>query len=313
MKKQSVTALPDRTARHWYLLMILVGLWGTSFATTKIAVETIPPVWVSALRISIGACLIVMYMFLRKQQLTMRWQHWLWFFWLALMGTVIPFMLISWGVQHVPSSIAGILMATVPMAIIVLAHLLLPDEPLTPRKMAGFVIGFIGVVFLVGLGGLKSLESGPFQTLSLMGITAAAFCYALNGTTARLMPEMSNTVKTAGVLIVGTLISVPFAFILSPDGLKDASTTSLLAVLALGIFPTALATILLFIILREAGASFIALSNYLVPVFAVATGVSLLGEVLQWNDWVGLVLVLSGIFVTERRKKTRKSTAVSTH
>lgn len=304
MRKQSVTALPARTARHWYMLMILVVLWGTSFAITKITVETIPPVWVCALRIAIGAGLMLVYMLVRQQRLSLRLQHWLWFFWLALLGTVIPFMLIAWGVQHVPSSVAGILMATVPMAIIVLAHLLLPDEPLTRRKIAGFVIGFIGVVFLVGLGGLQSLESGPIQTWSLLGITTAAFCYALNGTTARLMPDMSNTVKTAGVLIAGTLVSVPLAFILSPDGLKDATMASLWAVVALGTFPTALATILLFAILREAGASFIALSNYLVPVFAVITGVMLLGEVLQWNDWTGLALVLSGIFVTERHKKS---------
>ncbi|MEH6726606.1 MAG: DMT family transporter [Hyphomicrobiales bacterium] len=306
MQQQSFTALLDRTTRHWYILAILVVLWGTSFASTKIAVETIPPVWVAALRIFVGACLMLTYLLIRQERLRMQLGDWLWFLWLALLGTVVPFLLISWGVQHIPSSVAGILMATVPMGVIVLAHILLPDEPLTRRKMAGFLVGFVGVIFLVGIGGLRSLESGPLQLWSLLGITAAALCYALNGTTARLMPDMSSASKSAGVLLAGTLVALPLAFILSPDGLKDASMSSLWAVLALGIFPTALATILLFIILKEAGASFVALSNYLVPVFAVMIGVVLLGEVLLWSDWIGLFLVLCGIFITERHK-SRKS------
>lgn len=309
MREQSVTTLQDRTTRHWYILAILVVLWGTSFALTKIAIETIAPVWVAALRITIGAGLMLIYLLIRQERLMMRLRHWLWYLWLALLGTVVPFLLISWGVQHIPSSVAGILMATVPLAVIVLAHMLLPDEPLTRRKIAGFLVGFVGVVFLVGIGGVRSLQSGPLQLWALLGISAAALCYALNGTTARLMPDMSSASKSAGVLLAGALVALPLAFILSPDGLKDASMTSLWALLALGFFPTALATILLFIILKEAGASFVALSNYLVPVLAVMIGVSLLGEILQWSDWIGLILVLCGIFITEHRKSKRFSKA----
>lgn len=311
MNEQSVTALLDRTVRHWQILAILVVLWGSSFASSKIAVETISPVWVTALRIAIGAGLMLIYLLMRRERLSRRPYDWLWFLWLALLGTVLPFMLISWGVQHVPSSVAGILMATVPLGVIILAHMLLPDEPLTRRKIAGFLIGFAGVVFLVGIGGIRSLQSSPFQLWALLGITVAALCYALNGTTARLMPEMSSASKSAGVLLAGTLVAVPLAFILSPDGLKEASIASLWAILALGIFPTALATILLFVILKEAGASFISMSNYLVPVFAVMVGVALLDEVLQWSDWVGLFLVLCGIFITERRKGRKVEEAQS--
>lgn len=311
MRERPVTALLARTPRHWYILGILVVLWGTSFASSKIAVETIPPVWVAALRIAIGAGLMLTYLIVRRERLTRRPHDWLWFLWLALLGTVVPFLLISWGVQYVPSSVAGILMATVPLAVIILAHTLLPDEPLTRRKMAGFLIGFVGVVFLVGIGGTKSLQSGPLQFWALLGITTAAVCYALNGTTARLMPVMSSASKSAGVLLAGTLVAVPLAMIVSPDGLNQASMASLWAVLALGIFPTALATILLFVILEEAGASFVALSNYLVPVFAVMVGVVLLDEVLQWSDWVGLFLVLCGIFITERFKSRKVKVAPS--
>lgn len=306
MKRQSVTALQDRTTRHWYILAILVSLWGTSFASTKIAIETIPPIWVVALRISVAACLLLIYLSIRQGRfsalLSRKRKHWLWFLWLAMSGTVLPFLLISWGVQHVPSSIAGILMATVPLGVIIFAHIFLPDERLNRRKISGFLIGFVGVACLVGVGGLSSFQSEPNQLWALLGIAVAALCYALNGVTARLMPEMSNAAKSAGVLLVGALLSLPLAFWVSPDGLKNASMESLWAVLALGIFPTALATILLFIILKEAGASFVSLSNYLVPIVAVMAGVIFLDEGLQWSDWAGLALVLCGIFISERRR-----------
>ncbi len=303
MRTPPVVALTARTPRHWYILATLVVLWGTSFASSKIAVETISPLWVVALRISIGAVLMLAYLAYRRDRLSRTFQHWLWFLWLAVLGTVLPFTLISWGVRHIPSGVAGILMAAVPLGVIVLAHFLLADEQLTRRKAAGFLVGFFGVSILVGVGGSLALDNGPLQLWALLGVTGAAMCYALNGTTARLMPDMTNASKSAGVLLVGTVIALPLAIILSPEGLDQASPASLGAVLTLGIFPTALATILLFVLLKEAGASFLALSNYLVPVFAVLVGVVLLGESLQWSDWLGLALVLGGIFITERRTR----------
>lgn len=153
----------------------------------------------------------------------------------------------------------------------------------------------------MGIGGGATLNDGPLQLWALLAITGAAICYALNGTTARLMPDMTNASKSAGVLVAAAIVSMTASLVLEPSGLSDVSMASLLAVIALGIFPTAIATILLFMVLREAGASFLALSNYLVPVFAVLVGVALLGETLQWSDWLGLALVLCGIFITERR------------
>lgn len=295
-------ALSARTTKHWYILGILVVLWGSSFAASKIAVETISPIWVVSLRITLGAALMLGYLFYRKQRLSKNWRHWIWFFWLGLTGNVLPFMLISWGVLYVPSSVAGILMATVPLAVIVLAHYLLSDEHLNTQKALGFIVGFLGVAILVGIGGSTSLDHGPLQLWALLAITGAAICYALTGTTARLMPDITNASKAAGVLVAAAIISMIASLILEPNGLSDISFASFLAVTALGVFPTAIATILLFIMLREAGASFLALSNYLVPVFAVLVGVVLLGEALQWSDWVGLTLVLCGIFITERRR-----------
>ncbi|MEP0520094.1 MAG: DMT family transporter [Hyphomicrobiales bacterium] len=295
-------ALSARKPMHWYVLGILVILWGSSFAASKIAVETISPIWVVSLRITIGALLMLLYLFYRKQNLSRKLTDWIWFFWLGLVGNVLPFTLISWGVRYVPSGVAGILMAAVPLCVIVLAHFLLSDEHLTRQKASGFLIGFLGVAILVGVGGGMALDAGPIQLWALLAITAAALCYALNGTTARLMPDMTNASKSAGVLIAAAATSLPMSLIIAPNGLSEVSLASVFAVVVLGVFPTALATILLYKLLKEAGASFLALSNYLVPVFAVMVGVILLGEALQWSDWLGLALVLCGILISERRR-----------
>ncbi|PCJ86595.1 MAG: EamA family transporter [Hyphomicrobiales bacterium] len=289
--------------KHWYILFILVLFWGSSFAFNKIAVRDISPMWVVALRISIGAVLLIAYLFAKRLKFVPTKEHIAWFVGLGALGTVAPFTLISWGVQFVPSSIAGILMATVPLAVIILAHFILPDEKLSSRKASGFLIGFVGVVILVGVGGVTQLQNGTMQLWALLGITLAALCYALNGTLARHMPRIGNVEKSVGVLLAAALMALPMAWIFEPNGLVGANSASLLAVIVLGIFPTALATVLLFKVLTEAGASFLALSNYLVPVFAVFLGVTFLGETLVWSDWVGFGLVLSGILITERKKK----------
>ena len=153
-------------------------------------------------------------------------------------------------------------MATVPLSVIVLGHILLPDEKLTRRKAVGFLIGFAGTALLVGASGLQGFQTSTLQIWSLLGITLAALCYALNGTTARLMPEMANTPKATGVLIAASIMTLPAALIIAPDGLREVSIESWIAVLALGLLPTALATVLLFLLLREVGVTFVALSNY---------------------------------------------------
>ena len=279
------------------MLAGLVIFWGSSFALTKVAVQTLSPEWTVAVRLAVGAAIIYSVMRFQGLRLPRGRYEILWFTWLGTIGSVIPFLLISWGTLHIASGLAGILMAAVPLVVITLAHFVLPDEPLTLRRGAGFILGFIGVVILIGPAALGDFRGGGLALIAQLAVLLAATSYALQSVTARRSPAMEPLQKTAGVLIAGAIGSLLIALVQDSQGIFNGSGLSLISAFVLGIFPTAGAGILLFILLDRAGAGFVAYSNYLIPPFAFITGVLVLDEPFNWQAMAGLIVILAGIAV----------------
>jgi drug/metabolite transporter (DMT)-like permease len=291
---------PNRTATDWILLAALVVIWGSSFAATKIAVETIPAEWISAGRLSIAAALLVPLVLVRGGNFAQAFRNRGWIVWLTLAGTVVPFFLIAWGTRQITSGLAGVLMAIVPLMILVFAHLMLPDERLTWPKALGFGLGFAGVVVLIGPDTLLSLGSAGLAFWGQMAIIGATVCYGLHTTTARLVPTMASQELATATLALGAVIALPIALVISPEGLMQASARSMLALLVLGTFQTAIASLVLYRLIAQAGASFTAMCNYLIPLFAVVLGAVWLDEALTPSIVIGCALVLGGIAVSQQ-------------
>lgn len=299
-----------RSPGDWLLLASLVAFWGSSFALTKVAVETIAPIWVVALRLSIGAAIVWALALARGQKFPRSPSAWVWFAWLAATGAVLPFFLISWGTKYIDSGLAGILIGTVPITVIVLSHFLLPDEPMNRYKAAGFATGFAGVVLLIGPGNLTGISGSGIALIAEIAVLFAAISFAVQSVTARRMPPMGVMLRAASVLLVSALSSTVIAVLTSPAGLAAASTAGLLSTLALGLFPTALGTLALFRLLDRAGAGFVSMSNYLIPAWAVLAGMIFLGERLDWHTALGFALILAGIAVSEHLgARARRRTA----
>lgn len=290
--------------RDWADLGMLVVIWGSSFALTKVAVAEIAPVWVMAWRIVIGTLFLIVALPIAGERLPDSFRDWLGCGFIAFAGNVAPFWLISWGTQHISSGLAGILMGAVPLVVMVMAAFLLADEPLTGRKTAGFLAGFAGVVLLIGPNALLTFDFDDLHLVGALAVLLATIGYATQAVAVRLMTPMPGLRRAAGVMITATAMAVPLALANSPDGYGASQTGSLLAVAALGLFPTALAALILFPLLASAGASFTALTNYLVPVFALLVGVVFLGETFAATDFLGLGLVLAGIGVARARRAT---------
>lgn len=292
--------------RDWADLAALVVIWGSSFALTKIAVTGIPPVWVMAWRIVFGAVILVIALWIMGEQLPDTWSGWAGCAFIAFVGNVAPFWLISWGTQYIPSGLAGILMGAVPLVVMVMAAFLLKDEPLTGRKMLGFIAGFIGVVLLVGPKALLDFDLSNLHLVGALAVLCATMGYAGQAVSVRLMRPMSGLKRATGMMIVASVMALALALVTAPGGYKVFDANSMTAVAALGVFPTALASLILFPLLASAGASFTALCNYLVPVFALALGVAFLGESFVLADLAGLGLVLVGIGIARARRQTPK-------
>ena len=294
-----------RSPADWLLLAALVVFWGSSFALTKIAVSAIPPLWVVALRLSIAAILLWTVAFTRGLRPPGDWRSWAWFAWLALTGSFAPFLLISWGTVHIDSGLAGILISGVPIFVVTLGHFVLPDEPMNRFKVAGFALGLVGVVVLIGPERRLHFTTGGIALLAELAVLGAALAYATQAVTARLMRPMSVTVRAANVLMLSAGLALGLALALSPQGLAVATPNTLAATLGLGIFPTALGALALFRLLDRAGAGFVSTSNYLIPAVAVLIGTVFLGEQLEWRALAGLALILAGIALAERKAALR--------
>jgi len=286
------------TLVDWLLLALLVAAWGSAFVMMKVAVTHLDAAWVMALRLTIAALLLVPYSLAVGQQLVAPAGVWAKFTWLGFIGHALPFFLISWGTFHVSSGVSGLLMAAIPLFIIVLAHFFLPSEPLTLPKTAGFLLGFIGIVILIGPDRILHLAFSGSALAGQIAILTGCLCYAIHAITAKRLGFEVPAKQAAGVCLAGAIMGLAFAAAASPAGLASRPAIAFLAVAGLGVLPTALATLIMYRLLGRMGPSFVAYSNYLVPPYAVALGAIVLGERLDWRIVVALVLILGGIAIT---------------
>ena len=288
-----------RRSADWAGLLALVGMWGTAFLFIRIGVETVPPLSVAAGRIVTAAALLVAAVRLTGLRFPTPGRLWLHLLVLGLVGNALPFFLIGWGQERIASGLAGILMAVIPIATLLLSHFLVAGERLTGRKLAGFALGFLGVAALMGREALLQFGGSASDLLRQAAVLGGALCYATNLILARRLPEIHPLVASASVMLVASLVMVPLALVLDAPLRLAPSTGSLVAVLWLGLVPTAAATIVYFRVVSSAGPTFVALVNYLIPIVAVAAGVAAFGERPGWGALLALALILSGIGLSQ--------------
>jgi len=265
----------------------------------RVALRDFAPLSLAAGRISIGALSLYILMRWRGGTLPAFSDARLWRFvvLVGLLSSAIPFALLSWGQQHVPSAFAGMTMAALPIFVLPLAHFLVPGEQVYLRKIIGFSVGFLGAILLIGTSGL-GLSEGPLEATARFACVAAAFCYACGSIATRQCPPVDELALSTASLIVAALILLPIALVV--DGQPRMPTTiGLLAIVYLGLIPTALAFIIKVAVIRSAGPSFLTLTNYQVPIWSVLFGSFFLGESLPANLFVGLALILLGVAIIQ--------------
>ena len=282
----------------WFLLSAIVVAWGSSFAMTKIAVAHLDAAWIMALRLAIAALVLAPYAIFSGLTLAATAATWGKFTWLGFIGHTAPFFLITWGMHFVSSGVAGLLMGAIPLFLVVLAHFSLADERLTPPKALGFIMGFAGIVVLIGPDKLFNFSMSGEALWGELAILAGGLCYAVHGVTAKRLGFENPIKQSACVCITAAIMGLAFAIIVNPSGLEGKPQIAFWAVAGLGLLPTAFATLLMYRLMARIGPSFVAYSNYLVPVYAVLLGAAVLGEQLSWKVLVALLLILIGIAVS---------------
>lgn len=279
----------------WSLLVALSVLWGGSFFFVAIAVAEVPPLTLVALRVGIAAALLWAALPLLRIAPPRAWGA---IAVMAVLNNAVPFTLIVWAQQTLPSGLAAILNATTPLWTVLVAHTLTQEERATPRKVLGVTIGFAGVVAMMAGG---AAGGTPWPTLAILGGTLS---YALAGVWGRRFRVLGVAPMQAalGQVSVSALLMLPPALALDrPWTLPMPSAMALAAVLGLASLSTALAYVLYFRILAMAGAVNLLLVTFLIPVSAILLGVAVLGETLEPRHLLGMAMIAAGLAAIDGR------------
>lgn len=294
---------PHRSAMDWMLLAALVAMWGSSFMFIKLGVATVPTSTLVATRLILGALILLVVVYGRGARLPPLGKVWGNYLVLALLGNCIPFTAITWGQQRTDSALAGILMAVMPLATMLLAHFFVKGEHMTRARVTGFMLGFAGIAVLMGPPALDPVAGQSAATLSQSAILLGALCYAANSVLTRILAHGDDVlVASAAMLLIASVIALPVALVLDQPWRLEPSVASLWAILWLGVGPTAIATVVYFKLIASAGPTFMSLVNYMSPAVAVFLGVALLGETPGLHAYLALVLILCGIAVSQWRR-----------
>jgi drug/metabolite transporter (DMT)-like permease len=283
------------TPLTWAMLLLLSLCWGGSFFFIGIAVTELPTFTIVALRVGLAALALWVVVLASATAMPENLPFWRAIALMAVINSVLPFLLIVWGQSHVPSSLTSIFIATTPLFGVLLAHIMTSDERMTVPRVASVVCGFAGVVVLIGPGLLSDLGTDLLAQLAILG---GALCYALSGVYGRRFSRegVSPLATATGQLTVSTVLLLPLAlFIDQPWTLPMPSLAASAAVVGVALVSTAFAFLLYFRILATAGANNLMLVNFLVPVSAIMLGVSILNESLKTEHIIGMALIFIGL------------------
>jgi len=297
--------LKKLTVNNYFLLIILSAIWGSAFFAIKIGLESFSPITVASLRLSIASLFLLFFFYIQKKKIFFTAQIIYLLIIIGIIGNFIPFFLISWAEQHIPSSTAGMLMAIGPIITLVMSHFLTKSDKFTIIKFVSISIGFIGVLFIFSTNSFGNLVEYNFiDLIAKFLVIIAAFGYMLSNIIAyEKLNQLDSFSITTFATTFGAIFSIPFFLIdISFNNYNYTfNYNSILAVIYLGIFPTAIAFQFRYYITKTSGPVFLSYVAYLIPAFALIWGYILLSEKIGLNSLIGILLILIGVYLGQNR------------
>jgi drug/metabolite transporter (DMT)-like permease len=296
MTKATTLSLDSKTIP---MLLLLAAVWGGTFFFAEVALEEVPPLTITLFRVFLALPILATIVLLKGISIPRSLKVWRAYMVMGALNNAVPFSLIFWGQTQIYSGLASILNGTTAMFAAVVAGLLLPDEPLTAKKIIGASIGIIGVAFIMGPDALSNFN---LSNLAQLAVIAATVSYAFAGVWGKIaLSGQAPLMNALGMLIGSTILMAPIVFIF--DGPPSFSLSSEVwgALIGMAILSTALAYFLYFAILARAGSANLLLVTLLIPPFAILFGAVFLGEKIEIDVWIGFAVICLGFAVTDGR------------
>ena len=285
---------------NWLLLMILSAIWGGAFTLNKSALVFYSPEFIVFARLVIGSFILFILLMIIYRKITIYIKDWPYYLFMSTVGIVAPFILIVYGQKNIDSSLAGILMATMPISTIILSHFFLHDEKLTKSKFIGFIIAFVGICILV----IKDYSLVNINIISNISselmVISGAILYSCSAVYGKKFKHTDPLSASSGTIFFSSIIMFLYLLLFNPQEIHNVDIKNSFSLIMLGIFCTAIATIIYFQILQTSGASFISIMNYLIPMWSILFGVIFFNERLFINYFIGLSFVIIGINISQK-------------
>jgi drug/metabolite transporter (DMT)-like permease len=296
--------------KNWAMFWGLGLIWGSSFLLIKVGVEELGPLPLVSVRIGLAAALMALFLAVTRRRWPQTRRERLALLYVGVMNTAVPFTLITWGEQDIDSGLATVLNATVPLFTLVFAHFALADERISPQKVIGLGMGFVGVTILAS----RSAASSSPNTLSgQLAVLVASASYATSAVVIRrYLRRVDPFVIAGGSLMIGGVVVVTTT-LLTVHPLPDVGALSLkaiAAVLTLAVTNTVVAYFLFYHLIDAWNATRTTLVTYVMPPVGVTLGAIFLDETVDWKIVAGAALILGAIIVVNWRTR-RQPVAVA--
>ena len=246
-----------------YLMLVALGMvWGSSFLFIKLALAGFDPATLALCRTVLGGGFLIAIGWLMGKRPPVERRLWLMLLILGLIGNAVPFVMINTGQQYIDTSLSAILITTVPLFTLGVAHFF-SDDKFAWRKLAGVILGFAGVLILLGPAALKGIGSE----------------------------------FTGQLLAMGAALLLPISFGIGDPLASKPTLVPALALLALSVLSTGMNILMMFVLIQRTGPNFVAMNNYISPLVGVAWGAIFLAEPLTWTKLAATLTVLAGVAV----------------
>lgn len=275
-------------------LVVLGAIWGSAFMCIEVALADFSPLAIASWRIGIGAAALAGVVALRREVWPRGRRVWGLIVLAGVFYNTVPFTLISWGQQYVSSGMAAILLSCGPFVALALSHFLTRDDRFTAAKLIGTVLGFSGVLVLIGGG---AGVGGSQRVAGQLAMIAAVTCYVISSLIVRRIGGVSTLMVSFVVLASSSIYMMPLLFFAGEPFPALSGYTPAAALLFLGLVPTAAAYILRVQIAQQVGATFLAQVSYVIPPFALFWSWLFLDQVPGPTTWLALLLILGGLVV----------------
>ena len=280
---------------NWFLLILLSAIWGGAFTLNKIALDLYTPEVIVAGRLIVGSAFLIVLIYFIYKRFSFNLSQLNYYLFMSLVGIVIPFIAIINGQRNIDSAMAGILMATMPITTILLSHFFLVDEKINQQKFIGFLISFFGVFILIYREDLFINNSFSKTLISQLQVMLGSTLYSIAAIYGKKYKMTDPVSASTGTILFATFFMLIYLIFIDESNVSIPMLLVNYNILLLGILCTAIATIIYFQILQTAGASFLSIMNFLIPLWAILFGILILNDAFSWNYIFGLIIILAGI------------------